>query len=415
MKKKLLHTPEGVRDIYGSECRKKLILEERLHDVLRLYGYSDIQTPSYEFFDIFNKERGSVPSNEMFKFFDRNGNTMVLRPDMTPAIARTAAKYFDESVIPVKLCYKGNTYINNSSYQGRLKETTQIGAELIGDSSLQADAEIIAMVVECLLNAGLTEFQVEVGNVAYFKGILKEAGIDGETQEEVIELIRNKNYFGVEGILESTHVTPELANTLLSLPQLFGSVEVLDKALESVENEQSKEAIKRLHDLYDLLVMYGYEKYVTFDLGMLSRHDYYTGVIFNAYTYGTGESLVKGGRYDKLIGQFGRERASIGFTLTLEQLMIALSRQKIDIPLDDCGAIVLYEKKLTETAVGLAKKIRMDGSNASLILDEDKSVDISYYINYAKDNNIGKIYYVTSADSYDVRDVRTGTLTERTI
>lgn len=415
MKKKLLHTPEGVRDIYGSECRKKLILEGRLHDVLRLYGYSDIQTPSYEFFDIFNKERGSVPSNEMFKFFDRNGNTMVLRPDMTPAIARTAAKYFDESVIPVKLCYKGNTYINNSSYQGRLKETTQIGAELIGDSSLQADAEIIAMVVECLLNAGLTEFQVEVGNVAYFKGILKEAGIDGETQEEVIELIRNKNYFGVEGILESTHVTPELANTLLSLPQLFGSVEVLDKALESVENEQSKEAIKRLHDLYDLLVMYGYEKYVTFDLGMLSRHDYYTGVIFNAYTYGTGESLVKGGRYDKLIGQFGRERASIGFTLTLEQLMIALSRQKIDIPLDDCGAIVLYEKKLTETAVGLAKKIRMDGSNASLILDEDKSVDISYYINYAKDNNIGKIYYVTSADSYDVRDVRTGTLTERTI
>ncbi len=415
MKKKLLHTPEGVRDIYGRECTKKLVLEDRLHDVLKLYGYHDIQTPSYEFFDIFNKERGSVPSNEMFKFFDRNGNTMVLRPDMTPAIARTAAKYFEECDIPVKLCYKGNTYINNSSYQGRLKETTQIGAELIGDSSLQADAEIIAMVIECLLNSGLTEFQVEVGNVAYFKGILKEAGIDGETEEEVIELIRNKNYFGVEGILESTKVTPELANTLLSLPLLFGSVEVLDKALESVENPQSKEAIQRLHDLYDLLVVYGYEKYVTFDLGMLSRHDYYTGVIFNAYTYGTGESLVKGGRYDKLIGQFGKERASIGFSITLDQLMIALSHQKIDIPLDDCGAIVLYPAGFTGTAVALAKNIRMSGSNASLMLVADKEIDITAYIAYARDNNIGKIYFVTDAHSCDVRDIKTGTIIERTI
>lgn len=415
MKKDLLHTPEGVRDIYGKECSRKLVLEDRLHDVLKLYGYNDIQTPSYEFFDIFNKERGSVPSNEMFKFFDRNGNTMVLRPDMTPAIARSAAKYFEDINLPLKICYKGNTYINNSSYQLRLKETTQMGVELIGDSSLQADAEIIAMVIECLLNSGLTDFQVEIGNVAYFKGLLKEAGIDGELEEEVTALIRNKNYFGVEGILESTKVTPELANTLLSLPLLFGSVEVLDKALETVENQQSKDAIKRLHDLYDLLVIYGYEKYVTFDMGMLSKHDYYTGVIFNAYTYGTGEALVKGGRYDKLIGQFGNEKASIGFSITIDQLMIALSHQKIDIPVDDCGAIVLYEAALTKEAVALAKSIRGDGSAASLMLVDDVKADITSYIDFAKENKVGSIYTITQEHKCSVYNVKTGTVTERNI
>ena len=114
MEKKLLHTPEGVRDIYNGECEDKLLIQDRLHNVLKMYGYKDIQTPSFEFFDIFNKERGSVASKNMFKFFDREGNTMVLRPDMTPSIARCAAKYFDNEKGPVRLCYVGNNFINNS-------------------------------------------------------------------------------------------------------------------------------------------------------------------------------------------------------------------------------------------------------------------------------------------------------------
>ena len=146
MKKDLLHTPEGVRDIYSTECAEKKVIENRLHDVCASYGYNDIQTPSIEFFDVFNKERGSVPSNEMFKLFDRYGNTLVLRPDMTPSIARATAKYFEDRVLPVKLCYLGNTFINVSKYyQGRLKENTMLGAELINDNSLAADYEIILL------------------------------------------------------------------------------------------------------------------------------------------------------------------------------------------------------------------------------------------------------------------------------
>ena len=125
MKRDLLHTPEGVRDIYNGECARKSVIQERLHDVCFKYGYNDIQTPTIEFFDVFSKERGSVPSNEMFKLFDRYGNTLVLRPDMTPSIVRTAAKYYADNLLPIKLCYAGNTFINVSKYyQGKLKENT---------------------------------------------------------------------------------------------------------------------------------------------------------------------------------------------------------------------------------------------------------------------------------------------------
>ena len=144
MKKQLLHTPEGVRDIYNEECEKKLLLQSDLLGILKGYGYHPIQTPTFEFFDIFGKEIGTTPSKELYKFFDREGNTLVLRPDMTPSIARAAAKYFMDEDMPIRLCYMGNTFINNSSYQGRLKESTQLGAELIGDSTVDADAEILS-------------------------------------------------------------------------------------------------------------------------------------------------------------------------------------------------------------------------------------------------------------------------------
>ena len=229
MKKDLLHTPEGVRDIYSTECVEKKIIENKLHDVCRLYGYNDIQTPSIEYFDVFSKERGSVPSNEMFKLFDRYGNTLVLRPDMTPSIARAAAKYFEDHILPIKLCYVSNTFINVSKYyQGRLKENTVIGAELIDDASIDADYEIICMVIDCMKNAGLTEFQVELGNVAFFNGLLKDAGIKGDTYEELLNLINEKNYIGVEEILNNLNIDKNTAKVLLELPQLFGQAEVLD-------------------------------------------------------------------------------------------------------------------------------------------------------------------------------------------
>ena len=160
MNQNLLHTPEGVRDIYGEEYAKKLKLEKMIHKKLKSFGYQDIQTPSFEFFDVFSREIGTTPSKELYKFFDKEGNTLVLRPDFTPSMARCAAKYFMEETFPIRFCYLGNTFTNISSLQGKLCEVTQMGAELIGDGSVEADAEMIAMLIECLKSAGLERFQV---------------------------------------------------------------------------------------------------------------------------------------------------------------------------------------------------------------------------------------------------------------
>ena len=202
MNSKLLHTPVGVRDIYGAEYESKLNLQSNIHNIFKSYGYCDIQTPTFEFFDIFNKERGSVASKNLYKFFDREGNTLVLRPDMTPSIARSATKYYLDEEMPIRLCYLGSAFINNSEYQGKLKEFTQMGCELIGDNSSDCDTEIIAMVIESLTAANLTEFQIEIGQVDFFRGLIKEAHIDEDTEEELRELLENKKYFAIEDATE---------------------------------------------------------------------------------------------------------------------------------------------------------------------------------------------------------------------
>ena len=153
---RIFHTPEGVRDIYNGECSQKHHLQTEIRKVFDSYGYEEIETPSFEYFEVFSREVGTIPSKDLYKFFDREGNTLVLRPDAT---------YFNPEQEVVTLSYTGNTFINNSSYQGRLKETTQMGVERIGDDSAEADAELLAMTVECLLKSGLKEFQVSVGQV----------------------------------------------------------------------------------------------------------------------------------------------------------------------------------------------------------------------------------------------------------
>ncbi len=363
---RIFHTPEGVRDIYSSECTRKRTIQEKLHHVFHRYGYEDIETPTFEYFEVFSKEVGTIPSRELYKFFDREGNTLVLRPDFTPSVSRACATYFNPEKEVVSLCYTGNTFINNSSFRGRLKETTQMGVERMGDDSPEADAEILAMTVECLLASGLTDFQVSVGQVDYYKSVLAQTGMTEEEEEELRELISQKNYFGVEELVKEKKLDRSLANVLIQLPQMFGASEVLKKARELTDNEQALKAVAQLEEIYELLKVYGYEKYITFDFAMLSKYHYYTGIIFQAYTYGTGEPLIKGGRYNQLMKHFGKPAASIGFAIVIDNLLMALSRQKIDPPQDNDTEVLFYRKENRIQAIQKAKELRAQGKNVAL-------------------------------------------------
>lgn len=414
MNDKLLHTPEGVRDIYNSECEKKLILQNRMHEILKLYGFKDIQTPTFEFFDIFNKERGTIASNEMYKFFDRDGNILALRPDMTPAIARCVAKYYKAEEFPIRLCYIGNTFINNSSYQGKLKETTQLGAELINDDSVDADAQMIALSIESLLKVGLKEFQLEIGHVGFFNGLMEEAMLAEEEIEQLRASIEDKNLFGVEELVSGKNIDSKLKDLLFKLPELFGNLDKLDYAKSMTTNTKALNAIERLEKVYEILNVYGYGNYVTFDLGMLSKYNYYTGIIFRGFTYGTGDAIVTGGRYDNLVCQFGKESAAIGVAIVVDQLMNALSRQKIEIELESGNTLILYRSEYRQSAITLASYFRDHGMNVEMLLQSENQT-LEDYKGYANRMGVGGILFLKDGDTIDVINIAEGITNEAKI
>ncbi len=327
MKNKLLHTPDGVRDLYNEEYKKKLSLQDKLHQVFEKHGCIDIQTPTFEYFDVFSNQIGNTPSKDLFKFFDTEGNTVVLRPDFTPSIARCAAKYFALEEEPVKLCYMGNTFINSSDYQGRLKESTQCGVELIGDGSAMADAQMLAMVVDSVKSIGINDFQISVGHAGFFDALLTEAKVDKKQAKKLRRLLDNKNFLGVEAFADELEAEEELKE----LFRLLADFNITDEDFENAKKWAAKypkvaEAMDSLDELRENLKGKGIEKYIAFEFGMISNYEYYTGIIFAGYTYGLGEPIVKGGRYDTLLSNFGKDAPAIGFAFVVDQLLSAVGR-----------------------------------------------------------------------------------------
>ena len=399
MEEKLLHTPDGVRDIYDSEYKRKRKVMSELHHVLELYSYRDIQTPTFEYFDIFSKEKGSAPSNEMFKFFDRDNNTLVLRPDITPSIARCVAKYYETEDLPIRLCYESNTFTNKISHQGKLCEVTQVGGELVNDDSSAADAEILATVVDCIQASGLEEFQVEVGEVDFFKGVVEEAGLSVEEESHIRAYIQNKNFFGLQEYVKQLDISEHLKQVLVSFEHLFGGVDMLEQAQKLVQNRRSLEALDRLQKVYQALAFYHCEEHISFDLSMLSDFKYYTGILFKGYTYGTGAAIVRGGRYNALLRQYGKEAPAIGFAFVIDELMNAISRQKIEVVIEEQDIVILYQRDFQQKAVELGTTMRKEGRKVELIrMSQKKTLD--EYKAYAKREHFETLIYLDQAGQH---------------
>lgn len=369
---RIFHTPEGVRDIYGREYRRKKSLEEGIHKVFASHGFSDIQTPSFEYFEVFSNEVGTIPSRELFKFFNRDNDTLVLRPDFTPSVSRACATYFNPDAEPVNLCYTGQAFVNTSSYQGRLKETTQMGVEKMGDGSAAADAEILAMAVECMKASGLTEFQVSIGQVDYFKALLDDADLTWEAEDKLRALISEKNAYGVEALVRKLGLSGEKAKAFFMLPQMFGSVDILKTAKELATSEHARSAVERLEEIYTYLCAYGVQDHITFDFGLLSKYQYYTGIIFQAYTYGSGEPLLKGGRYNELLRHFGKPAPSVGFVIVVDSLLAALPEDETEEELPET-VTVFYTPEKTLDAIRTAAALRKEGKNVVMVPGKESS------------------------------------------
>ncbi len=388
---KLIHTPEGVKDIYGRDYFRASRTLFRISDELESFGFMRITTPSFEYFDIFSGKVGIGKERELYKFFDKENNTLVLRPDFTPGIARVYSKYFADSKVPVRLTYRGNVFKNLEGLQGKMKESYQIGAELIGDPSCAADAEVIAANIKCILAGGLRDFRLTLGHPGFIMGILKEADLDDDTMDALAEEITVKNCFAIVDILRDLDIPEEKKRLITNLPFLMGSPELLEKAKGMVDNEESLAAIERLREIYDLLGTYNMQKYISFDLGMYSKLRYYTGVIFKAYADGAGEPVTTGGRYDSLIKKFGCDAPAVGFVLCMETFMQALNSKDSRIEETTKGAILIYEEDSLKEAIAFAEEKRSEGGIIELI-PRVPGLEIKDHIMDAKQMVINEAY-----------------------
>jgi ATP phosphoribosyltransferase regulatory subunit len=407
-----IYTPEGVQDILFDDCYEKRSIEAQLRKMFLQFGYFEVETPTLEFYDAFSSDADLTPQETMFKFFDQQGRILVLRPDITIPVARIAATKFKDAVYPLKFSYIGNTFKYNEHGGGKQKEFTQAGVELIGVNSPEADAEVIAAAISAVRATGLKNFQIDIGQVEFFKGLMEETGLSKIDIEQMRALIDSKDYLGIEELVRSHDIREDLKELILSLPGLFGSIDVIDKVEKVGVNKRSQRALENLRQVLDILDDYELSKYVSLDLGMVQSLNYYTGIIFRGFTYGIGFPILSGGRYDNLIGLFGEKRPATGFSLGVNLIMTALGRQKIISEKVSIDSLLCYSDKGRKSAFKVCEELRKQG----LIIEMDVNrCGIEDAKRYAKKKGIGGIIYLIDNENLEICNCLTGEASKTSI
>jgi len=320
--------PSGMRDLLPEEARQRRELENRLVDVFTGWGYQEVATPTLEFYDTLAVEMDAELDSQLYRFFDRDGRLLVLRPDMTTPIARLVATRLRHFSLPLRLFYIANVFRYESPQAGRLREFAQAGVELVGWGEAQADAEVIALAVKALSQAGLRDFQISVGQIQLFNAFMEELRIPEARVRAVKSAVARKDLVALEHLLQEDPILNSHKEEIREVFDLRGGIEVLAKARHLLKSSCFQQALSRLEEVYEHLVKLEVAEMVCLDLGLLRGFEYYTGIVFEGYTADLGFTICGGGRYDNLLGKFGYPCPATGFALGLDRLLLALSYQE---------------------------------------------------------------------------------------
>ena len=383
-----LHTPNGVNDVLPRECAAKKEIEETIRVVFSTFGYKEIESPSFEYYDCYSGETGQISQEKLYKFFDEQGRILALRPDFTTSIARMAATKTVSDVLPVRYMYTGSVYRAEHTEGVRRREITQSGIELIGSYSARADAEVIAATMEAVTALGIEEFSMEIGQVAFFTGLVEQMGLDPEMTETLRERIDSKDSRGIKHIVDKLDIDHNIKQLMIDLPYLFGDVSVLGRADVEGLNNTSRLALENLRQIYDLLTMYGFEQYISLDLGMLQSIDYYTGSIFKCYTHGVGFPIAAGGRYDNLMGMFGADKGAVGCAIGVNRIMQVLKTEPDEVP----STLIYVEDGADAGAYELAANLRINGCLTEMYIESGSFRDAESYAEKTNNTCILRVY-----------------------
>jgi len=346
--------------------------------VFRKWGYREIVTSAYEYFDVLAQGTDQELQERMFKMVDReSGRLLALRADVTPQIARIVTSRMREEPKPLRLAYVTNVFRYDEPHVGRYREFHQAGVELIGLPNPEGDAELIAMTVEGLRALGLERFQLDVGQADFFRGLLEDISLDEGRSAELRSALGRKDVSALERIVAGLSAPAAVGELLLALPSLYGRADVLDRAERLVKNPRSEAALKNLAEVYRLLTVYGLAESVLLDLGEVSGFDYYSGVHFEAYVSGVGAPLAGGGRYDHMLARFGYDCPATGFAFEVGRILLAMESQGIvatppgpdffiiDFTTDKTRALAL-SRRLRDLGATVARDILSRGLDDSL-------------------------------------------------
>lgn len=389
-----LMTPGGTRDFLPAEAARKTALERGLQETFRLWGYGQVITPTAEFLETVVQSNGQESGDKLYRLFDREGNTLALRPEVTTAIARIAATRLKDGPRPLRLHYVANVFRHESLKAGRQREFWQAGVELVGAKGAAADAEVIALAVEALKTAGLPSFQIDIGHVGYFNGLLNSLAVPADARRALRLALLHRDYVGFEGALDGAlaDATRQAGRRLRHLPRLRGGADAIEQALAAADNDESRAAAEDVAAIWEELADYGVLERVRVDFGMIKDLDYYTGMVLEGYTEGIGFPVCTGGRYDNLIGRFGSETPATGFVLGVERVLAALDAQGAKGPeAASDGApdvLVVYHPALRRRALAGARSLRGRGVAVEL---EVSSRPLAESREYARSRGIPEV------------------------
>jgi ATP phosphoribosyltransferase regulatory subunit len=312
--------PSGTRDVLPDEMRELRAMTDRIRGVFERAGYGEVYTPALEYERTFERD-GAAP-NPAYRLFDEHGNVLMLRTDMTVPIARLVATRYATEPPPLRFSYFAHAYRGVRPQRGQSREFLQAGVELIGAGAPEGTAEALTVLCDALHAAGLENFRIGLGDVTLYPALMETVGVPPELRERILAELAAGDFVGVESELAGLEISASDRELLLRVPRMRGGPELLESLTGPLQS-----AGQGMRDVLALLTA-GTAERVIFDFGLVRSLGYYTGAVFQVYDPAYGVPLGSGGRYDELLGRFGRTLPAVGFALNVERLHIALTGEE---------------------------------------------------------------------------------------
>ncbi|MFQ6051927.1 MAG: histidine--tRNA ligase [Candidatus Hydrothermarchaeota archaeon] len=406
----MIHRPRGTRDFNEIDMQKREFVKKIIKECFESYGYREIMTPTFEHLELFLIKSGDEIRDSMYTFKDRGGRDLVLRPELTAPVIRFYVNELQSYPKPLKISYFGNCFRYERPQAGRFREFWQYGAECIGFSEIDAEAEVITMAVDSLMRLSLKDFELSVGHLGVLRNVLEENGVGEKHQNRIMGLIDKGDFDALDDYLKDLSIRKD---TVYSIIDLKGDPEsVIRKAKEILRDSRSISSVNYLEELVEKLRIFGLRDFKV-DLGIARGLDYYTGMVFEIYHRKLGaQSQICGGGTYELSEMFGGEKTgTTGFAFGFDRIINALEKENVEIPVSPPVRVFIAPvgDVSKELIIKITQNLRKNKISSSFDLMNRK---LSKNLSYADSLGIPYVLIVgeeeVEEEKYTLRDMRSG-------